>query len=106
MFTQEGGQADLSNIEPIKQKSPLTFNKITKEEVSKNIGFLSQRKAPGPDKIPNELIKILKTTITDSLENFLNSCLQLGHFPRFWKTETTVITQKENKANYEDPSAY
>ncbi|MBW0461901.1 hypothetical protein O181_001616 [Austropuccinia psidii MF-1] len=106
MFAQSGGQADLSNIEPTTQSLPPTFDRITREDIRKNIEFLPLKKALGPDMIPNELIKILKNTIDYSLENFFNSFLKLGHFPKSLKTATTVIIQNAKKADYVDPSAY
>ncbi|MBW0466890.1 hypothetical protein O181_006605 [Austropuccinia psidii MF-1] len=104
MFAQAGGQIDLPDITPITQQTPLTFNRITTEEMKINISSLPLKKAPGPDKLPNELIKVLKDIIADPLENLINRFLQIGHFPQSWKIATTVIIQKENKTDYSDPA--
>ncbi|MBW0546470.1 hypothetical protein O181_086185 [Austropuccinia psidii MF-1] len=106
MFAQAAGRIDLSDITPITLQPPLTFNRITIGEIKRNISSVPLKKAPGPDKIPNELIKILKDIIADPLENLFNSCLQTGHFPQAWKLATTVIIQKANKTDYSDPAAY
>ncbi|MBW0464329.1 hypothetical protein O181_004044 [Austropuccinia psidii MF-1] len=106
MFAQAGGHIDLSDITPITQQPPLTFNRITTGELKRNISPLPLKKAPGPYNIPNELIKILKDVIADPLENLFNCFLQTGHFPQSWKIVTMVIIQKANKTDYSDPAAY
>ncbi|MBW0516803.1 hypothetical protein O181_056518 [Austropuccinia psidii MF-1] len=106
MFAQAGGQIDLSDITPIRQQPPLTFNRITTGKIKRNISSLPLKKAPGPDKIPKERIKILKDIVADPLENLFNSFLQMGHFPQSWKIATTVIIQKANKTDYSDLAAY
>ncbi|MBW0526191.1 hypothetical protein O181_065906 [Austropuccinia psidii MF-1] len=67
MFSQEGEQVDLSNI-PI---SPLElqqdFKSITHNEIQTNIRSLPNKKAPGPDPIPNELLKITGKVILNDL---------------------------------------
>ncbi|MBW0482759.1 hypothetical protein O181_022474 [Austropuccinia psidii MF-1] len=106
MFAQAGGQIDLSDITKIMQQPPLTFNRMTTEEIKRNISSLPLKKPPGPDKIPNNVIKVLKDVIADMLVNLFNSCLQTCHFPQSWKIATKLIIQKENKTYYSDPEAY
>ncbi|MBW0492181.1 hypothetical protein O181_031896 [Austropuccinia psidii MF-1] len=70
--------ADLSDIPAA---PPLQFPPITNHEIHSAIRKLPNRKAAGPDKIPNKLLKIAKSTIT----------------PTSWKA---------SKDDYTDPNAY
>ncbi|MBW0514366.1 hypothetical protein O181_054081 [Austropuccinia psidii MF-1] len=85
---------------------PLRFEKLTTDEVRTNIEKLPNKKSPGPDGIPNELIKIACNLIINKLTDLFNNCLTAGHFPTSWKKASTVIIQKANKSDYSDPSAY
>ncbi|MBW0524408.1 hypothetical protein O181_064123 [Austropuccinia psidii MF-1] len=82
MGSQAGEQVYLSDI-PI---SPLElqkdFEEITHNEIQTNIRSLPNKKAPGPDLIPNELLKITGQVILKNLQNLLNFCLKIGYFPQ------------------------
>jgi hypothetical protein len=40
------------------------------------------------------------------LIKLFNACLNLGHFPSFWKHATTIIICKSNKDTYSSPNSY
>ncbi|MBW0590790.1 hypothetical protein O181_130505 [Austropuccinia psidii MF-1] len=67
---------------------------------------LPNKKAAGPDRIPNELLKIATKTIVPHLAPLFNECLQTHHFLTQWKQAITVIINKAAKADYTDPNAY
>ncbi|MBW0503453.1 hypothetical protein O181_043168 [Austropuccinia psidii MF-1] len=76
------------------------------DEIRTNIKQLPNKKSPGPDGIPNELIKIACNLIVNKLADLFNNCLTLGHFQTSWKRASTIIIQKTNKSNYSDPLVY
>ena len=63
---------------------------------------MKDRKASGPDGIPNE------AAIENNVGAFVDiykSCLAEGTFPPIWKRQRLVLTPKKGKPN-EDPSSY
>eukprot|EP00961_Rhodomonas_salina_P219256 2963946-Rhodomonas_salina.1 len=42
-------------------------------------------KAPGPDRIPNELLWCLPSEVSERLRAVVNRALVSGHFPPSWK---------------------
>ncbi|MBW0531347.1 hypothetical protein O181_071062 [Austropuccinia psidii MF-1] len=100
-------KADLSDIPPLPTaQTPLQFPLITANEITQAICNLPKNKAAGPDRIPNELLKIATETIVPHLVPLFNACLQTHRFPTQWKQAITVIIKKAAKADYTDPNAY
>ncbi|MBW0530889.1 hypothetical protein O181_070604 [Austropuccinia psidii MF-1] len=84
----------------------LNFPLITKDEIENTILELQNKKAPGPDGISNELIKLSKPLLTTHLICLYNLCLEQGNYPNGWKETRTAIIKEAAKDNYTDPSAY
>jgi hypothetical protein len=65
---------------------------------------LMPRKAPGPDGIPNEALKILvkrfPSVFRDTLQKYLDDCI----FQDIWKKQKLVLLPKPSKAG--DTNAY
>ncbi|MBW0502316.1 hypothetical protein O181_042031 [Austropuccinia psidii MF-1] len=99
--------ADLSDIPttPLPE-IPLQFPPITKHKIHKAICKLPNKKAAGPDNIPNKLLKIAENTINPYLLAIFNACLKIHHFPHQWKEAITTIIRKSSKDDYTDPNAY
>ncbi|MBW0472934.1 hypothetical protein O181_012649 [Austropuccinia psidii MF-1] len=85
---------------------PLDFPPITSDEIETPIQELSNKKAPGPDSIPNELIKLAKSLLTPHLLCLYNSCFERGEYPSNWKEASMAIIRKMAKDNYTDPNSY
>ncbi|MBW0494381.1 hypothetical protein O181_034096 [Austropuccinia psidii MF-1] len=84
---------------------PPDFPPITRDEVTNAISTLPNRKAPGPDGIPNELIKMSTTHLASILTDLFNFCLRQGQYPSKWKESRTAIIRKSVKDDYTDPRA-
>lgn len=69
-------------------------------EVEEIIRQLRRRKAPGPDKITNEMLQNAPKKIAAALANIFNAALRLRYFPPAWKRATVVmiLKPKENPA--------
>lgn len=78
---------------------------FTEEELSQAVGRLTARKAPGPDGIPNEVIRAVGETHPRVLLDMYNSCLLDGIFSSQWKRQRLVLIPKPT-ARPEDAPSY
>ena len=61
------------------------------------IRALDNRKAPGPDGIPNSMIKLVHKHHPEVLPSIFTACLTFGHFPDPWKQGKVVFIPKLGK---------
>lgn len=87
---------------PLPQQ-PLTL--FSKKELMAAVSSLRNRKAPGPDGIPAEILKLIAESCPDVLLSMYNACLREGIFPELWKRQQLVLISK-GKGDPESPSAY
>ena len=74
-------------------------------EVLAIIKKLANRKAPGPDDIPNILLKRLPLKTKVQLAYIIDAILKLQHFPSAWKQAIIIPILKPGK-NGADPNSY
>ncbi|XP_033212454.1 uncharacterized protein LOC117170045 [Belonocnema kinseyi] len=67
---------------------------FNKEELCIVVSFLGNRKAPGPDGIPVEILKLVANEFPFVLSNMLNACLLAGIFAKRWKEQRLVLLDK------------
>ncbi|KAI0997925.1 hypothetical protein K3495_g10264 [Podosphaera aphanis] len=79
---------------------------ITSAEIEEILGQLPSDKAPGPDGIPNRLLKNCKETLSKVLADLFNACLTHGYHPKGFKESTTIVLRKSQKSRYDTPKAY
>jgi len=60
---------------------PLNVDPFTEEEVLETLGSLPKYKTPGPDKIPNEILRSSRSAIIPKLTLLFNAILAQGHIP-------------------------
>ena len=76
---------------------------LTPNDLLHIIRCLPRRKAPGPDLIPNELLRILPAGLLTHILTIINHALVEGVFPAWWKdVSVTLMTKKapaENLSN-------
>ena len=72
------------------------FDQETYDFCLKNLG---NNKAPGPDKIPNSILKNMPPRFHKLLFLFFKHCYKQKQIPASWKTNTTVLLYKKG-----DPS--
>jgi len=70
---------------------------VTTAELRISASQMKNSVAPGPDRVPNEAIKIICHTKPEILINIYNKCIAQGHFPRAWKKARLVLLWKGNK---------
>jgi hypothetical protein len=82
------------------------FNQLfTHDEVTRTISNTANHKAPGPDRLSNEHIKISATVILTSWVALFNLCLTTTQIPEQWKTSTVKAIYK-SKGRLDDPVNY
>ncbi|GJQ69249.1 hypothetical protein Trydic_g19860 [Trypoxylus dichotomus] len=69
------------------------------------MGSLAQRRAPGPDNITNEILKLVYQHSPHLLLDMYNECLAAGVFPTRWKVARLVLITKKH-GDPDDPSTY
>lgn len=75
------------------------------EELIKAASTLKTRKAPGPNGIPEEVLKVLTRSCSLMFLNMYNKCPLEGIFPKRWKVQRLVLLDK-GKGNPSEPSSY
>lgn len=66
---------------------------------------LSQNKAPGPDGVPDFILKHIISKKPELIIGTLNKCLAKENFPTAWKKAKLVLLRKETKP-LKNPSLY
>jgi len=107
-FFPEGGPADLNNMDSEGQVAQALDipSVVTAEQVEQAIHRLPNGKAPGPDNISNEILKVVAPLIKNDLAQAISRCFNGGSTPRTFRESTTIAIRKERKKDYSLPSSY
>lgn len=96
-------------IHPIREEDDFghvgEFQLFTLDELDGAVRQMKDRKAPGPDGIPNEVLKLVFQLCPHVLLTVFNACLKVGVFPTRWKVARLVLISK-GKGDPDNPSAY
>lgn len=95
----------LKNVPRQNEEPNLDIVLFSKEELMLASSYLQNKKAPGPDSIPTEVLKAIAKTTPEILLNLLNTCLNERYFPKEWKIQRLVLIPK-GKGDPNSPSAY
>ena len=99
--------ADLSDIQDASYPEPVSTNlNVTITQVKRAIEKLAPNKAPGPDEIPNHILKRCLSILQHHILSLAQQSLATGHFPQPFKETITLVLRKPNKPNYTKPNAY
>ena len=100
--------ADLTDITQTKDY-PLSVPygpSITIEQIQVAVQRMAPKKAPGPDGIPNKVIQKALPYIERHLQTLMQASLDIGHFPKAFRTSNTVVLRKPAKPDYTKSKAY
>lgn len=92
-------------VAPYTDVGVLEESRITNEELIEAARALKANKAPGPDGIPNQVLKVAVKENPDMFRTALQKCIDDGIFPDRWKRQKLVLLPKPGKPPG-DPSAY
>lgn len=76
------------------------------DELHQALRKIPNNRAPGPDNIPNEIIKLMAGKFPDPFLTVFNSCLKEGLFPVRWKSARLVLIFKGQGKPPDIPSSY
>ncbi|KAI0998166.1 hypothetical protein K3495_g10025 [Podosphaera aphanis] len=100
--------ADLEDIEEYTYPDKLSTISASTEiaEVEEALKKLPGNKTPGPDGIPNQLLKHCRKSLSQVLADIFNACISQGYHPSKFKESITVVLRKPQKPRYDTPKAY
>jgi hypothetical protein len=82
------------------------FQYFTPDQIRKAAKKLEAYKAPGPDGIPNVVLKKTIDTLIKHVYYVFRAIFELNVYPDEWKESITVVLRKPGKPSYEEPKAY
>ena len=99
--------ADLRDIPNTCYPDPVPTNlNITMTQVKRAIDKLAPNKAPGPDEIPNHVLKRCLLILQNHILALAQQSMITGHFPQSYKETITLVLRKRKKPNYTKSNAY
>lgn len=98
--------ADLSDIPGYQYSDVGTWKQITQHEIREAIHMVPPDKAPGPDEIPNRILKMACQHMVPLLALIFNSSLRLQYCPQAFKCSVSIALRKPGKEDYSAPKSY
>jgi len=101
-------QVDLDILNEVERKPCQVWDPLSKFEFLSAIFKCSNSSAPGPDKMSWRHWKIIikNDKCLSKIINIANTCINLGHWSKYFKISTTVVIPKPNKTLYDNPKAF
>ena len=101
-------QVNLNILSEIECKATLRWYPFSKEEFNQAISKCNDSSAPGPDKLTWRHLKsiVKQDECLVNIINIADSCINLGHWPNYFKYSSTVIIPKPNKISYDQPKSF
>jgi predicted RNase H-like HicB family nuclease len=85
-------------------EEPSEIQEFTEAELRQAAKRILSNKAPGPDKIPNEVIRTAIDKAPHKILDVLNRCLKKGHLGNLWTKQELLLIPKEGKPRGESSS--
>ena len=73
------------------------LRKITHSDIDQRMHKAKTKSSPGEDSIKYNLIKELPLKVKTILANIMDLCLNIGYFPKIWKSAIGVMIPKKDK---------
>jgi len=101
-------QVDLNILSKIEYKATSQWYPFSKEEFNQAISKCNDLLMPGPDKLTWHHLKsiVKQDKCLVNIINIADSCINLGHWPNYFKYSSTVIILKPNKMSYDQPKSF
>ena len=101
-------QVNVNVLNKIGSKTTSLWELFSKEEFRQTINKYNNSSAPRPDKLTWWYLKtILKQNVClTNIINIADVCINLGHWPNYFKCSSTVIIPKPNKLAYDQPKSF
>ena len=101
-------QVDISILNKINRKPGQIWMPFSRYEFESAIHKCSDNSAPGPNKMSWHYWKLIikNRDCLSKIINIANTCINLGHWPKYFKISTTIIIPKPSKPSYNNPKAF
>ena len=101
-------QVDLNILNKVKHKPSQRWNSFSKTKFKSAISKCNDSSAPGPDKLTWCHLKLIikNDNCLFNIINIADTCINLGHWPKYFKISTTIVIPKLNKSSYDNPKAF
>lgn len=92
-----------TELVPLPDPAILMFTTV---DLRRAAGKLPLGKAPGPNQLPNEIIKLAVFRFSDLFLAAYNACIRTDRFSTRWKRASLVLLHKRQSKPPEQPSSY
>ena len=101
-------QVNISILDKIDRKPQQVWNLFSKFEFLSAIHKCINSSAPGPNKMSWRHWKLIikNDECLSKIINIADACINLSHWPNYFKTSTTVVIPKLGKTSYDNPKAF
>ena len=101
--TAQNRQTNVKILDKIDHKPTAQWAPFSKEELKQVIAKCNDSLAPGPDKLSWRHLKIIikQDKCLINIINIANVCINLEHWPDYFKHSSTIIIPKPNKSLYD-----
>ena len=101
-------QVDINILNEIDHKPSQVWMPFFIYEFKSAIHKCLDNSAPGPDKMSWHHWKLIfkDSDCLSKIINIANACINLGHWPKYFKISTTVVIPKPSKPSYNNPKAF
>ena len=101
-------QVNVKILNELAQKLPQNWGSFSRFEFLSAISKCADSSSPGPDGLTWRHWKIIvkNDACLSNVINIADACINLGHWPRYFKVSTTVVIPKPNKSSYDNPKAF
>jgi len=101
-------QVDVEILNELAQKLSQNWGSFSRSEFLSAISKCGDSSSPGPDRLTWHHWKIIvkNDACLSNVINIADACINLGHWPRYFKVSTMVVIPKPNKSSYDNPKAF
>lgn len=79
---------------------------VTSDEVKAAIWKPRPNKAPGPDDIPNHILRLVEGKLNKQITHLFQACVNLAYHPRHFRVARTIALKKPGKPDYTQATAW
>ena len=101
-------QVDFNILNKVESKHCQVWNPFSRYKFESAIHKCSDFFALGPDKMSWRHCKLIikNDDCLSKIINIADACINLGHWPKYFKISTTIVIPKLNKTLYNSPKAF
>ena len=92
--------------EAIVPPEEIPWKPITENEIIKALKAAKKRTAPGQDGLPTLVWHNIWPSVASVVTSIFTASINLGHYPRQWKTAKIAVLRKPGKSDYTSPASY